>query len=104
MPTLPARFEDPEVAAQAVELTWERPYSSGYAAFDGDTMIGYLLGDCVVDAQRGRHVWMRLPGHALADGVDAELYRDLYAAAGQGWLERGHFDHFVLLPAGDGAR
>ncbi len=64
-------------------------------------MVGYLFGDCVVDAQRGRHVWMRLPGHALADGVDPELYRDLYAAAGQGWLERGHFDHFVLLPAGD---
>jgi hypothetical protein len=65
-------------------------------------MTGYLFGECVVDAQRGRHVWIHLPGHALADGVDAELYRDLYAAAGTGWLERGCFDHYALIPAGDG--
>jgi ribosomal protein S18 acetylase RimI-like enzyme len=101
MPVLPARFEDPEVSAEAVATTWKRGFSSGCAAFDGEAMVAYLFGECVVDAQRGRHVWMHLPGHALADGLDAELYRDLYAAAGSGWLERGHFDHYVMAPAGD---
>jgi ribosomal protein S18 acetylase RimI-like enzyme len=101
MPAFPARFEDPEVAAQAVAATWERGYGSGVAAFEGGAMTGYLFGECVVDAQRGRHAWMHLPGHALADGLDAELYRDMYAAAGTGWLERGFFDHYALIPAGD---
>jgi len=101
MPALPSRFENPEIAAEAVAATWKRAYSSGYAAFAGSAMLGYLFGECVADMQRGRHVWMHLPGHAMADGVDADLYRDLYAAAGAGWLERGHFDHFALVPAGD---
>jgi GNAT superfamily N-acetyltransferase len=100
-PLLPARFERPEEAEKAVAATWKRSDTAGYAAFDRGRMIGYLFGERIVDAQRGRHVWLRLPGHALADGVEAEFYRDLYAAAGSRWLEQGCFDHYAMIPAAD---
>jgi ribosomal protein S18 acetylase RimI-like enzyme len=52
---------------------------------------------------RGRCVWVRLAGHALAEGVDAELYRDLYAKLATGWVAQGYFDHYSLIPATDRA-
>jgi ribosomal protein S18 acetylase RimI-like enzyme len=52
---------------------------------------------------RGRCAWLRLASHALAAGIDAELYRDLYAALAAGWVARGYFDHYALIPAADRA-
>jgi GNAT superfamily N-acetyltransferase len=52
---------------------------------------------------RGRCAWVRLAGHALAEGVDAELYRDLYARLATGWVAQGYFDHYALVPATDRA-
>lgn len=46
---------------------------------------------------------MRYGGHALAANEDAELYRDLYAAASPHWLARGCFAHYAEVPADDRA-
>jgi GNAT superfamily N-acetyltransferase len=35
--------------------------------------------------------------------LDAELYRDLYAAAGPQWLAHGCFKHYALVPAAENA-
>jgi hypothetical protein len=72
------------------------------ALSDGRT-VGYLIGDVTIDAFRGRIAWVRGAGHALDPEVDAELYRDLYAAAGPQWLAYGCFKHHALVPAADDA-
>lgn len=45
--------------------------------------------------------WMRVGvgGHAVAG--DAELARDLYAAAARGWVEDGHTMHAAFIPSHD---
>ncbi len=103
LPELPARFEDPAIARVAVEAAWRRPRTSGMAALSDGRLVGYLIGDVTIDAFRGRIAWMRGAGHALDPGADAELYRDLYAAAGPGWLAYGCFKHYALVPAADSA-
>lgn len=103
LPELPDRFEDPGVARRAVEAAWRRPNASGVAALEGGGMAGYLIADVGIDAFRGRSVWVRLAGHALDEAVDAELYRDLYAAAGPPWLAQGCFIHYAMVPTADEA-
>jgi hypothetical protein len=102
-PELPPRFEDPLVAREAVEVVWRHPDSSGVAAIEDGRLLGYLIGDVSIDTLRGRTAWIRLAGHALHQEVDADLYRDLYAAAAPAWLARGCFDHYAMLPAADEA-
>ncbi len=102
MPLLPARFEQPKMALAAVREVWNKPYTSGVAALRDGRLIGYLVGEAKFDTLRGRHVWMHLPGYALAEGETVELYADLYAAVGPEWLRLGAFDHYVVAPAGDG--
>jgi ribosomal protein S18 acetylase RimI-like enzyme len=97
-PALPARFEDPTVARRAVEMTWRRPHTSGAVALDDGRLVGYLLGQARADTLRERHVWMALPGHAVAASHGPELYGDLYAAAGPRWMALGCFTHFILVP------
>lgn len=101
LPELPARFEDPTIARQAVETTWRRPRTSGVAALSDGRLVGYLIGNVTIDAFRGRIAWVRAAGHALDQDVDAELYRDLYSAAGPGWLAYGCFKHYALVPVAD---
>ena len=102
-PLLPARFEEPAVARAAVAAVWRRPGTRGLVALNGGRLAGYLVGDAVTEPVRGRCAWVRLAGHALAEGIDAELYRDLYAALASGWVAQGYFDHYILIPATDRA-
>lgn len=106
---LPGRFEQTRTAASAVREVWGKPNCSGVAAYLRDApteerrLVGYLIGEIRFDARRGRHVWIHLPGHALASGQSPDLYADLYAAAAPRWLEMGAFDHYIMMPACDTA-
>jgi ribosomal protein S18 acetylase RimI-like enzyme len=100
---LPARFEEPEAAREALASVWAAPGASGVVALRDGRLSGYLIGAPQVDTVRGRTIWVRHAGHALAPGEDAELYRDLYAAASSQWLARGCFAHYALIPAMDQA-
>src|SRR5512136_3391212 len=80
LPELPVRFEDPAVAAAAVQASLRRDHARGVAAVDGGQLLGYLIGDLVIDSIWGRSAWVRLAGCALAPGQSPELVRDLYAA------------------------
>lgn len=100
-PLLPARFEEPRTALAAVREVWSKPFTSGVAALRDGKLVGYLLGEVRFEMIRGRHVWVHLPGHALAGDEAAALYADLYAAAGPAWLRMGAFDHYVMMPAND---
>jgi ribosomal protein S18 acetylase RimI-like enzyme len=97
-PLLPARFEDAATCTRAVEAALKRPQASGVAAFDGDRLAAYLVGDLVLDEVWGRSAWVRLAGCAYDPAVGVEIVRDLYAALGAGWVRRGVYFHFVLAP------
>src|SRR5215469_4720200 len=100
-PALPERFVEPSAARAAVLSAWHEPAASGVAALRDGRLAGFLIGAPDLAAIWGRSVWVRYGGHALAAGEDAELYRDLYAAAAPRWLARGCFAHYAELPADD---
>ncbi len=103
LPELPVRFEDPAVAVAAVQAGLGREHAAGLAAVGGDRLLGYLIGDLVIDAVWGRSAWVRLAGCALAPGQSPELVRDLYAALARDWVTWGCFTHFALVPTADPA-
>lgn len=103
LPELPARFEDPAIAAAAIQACLEREHASGLAAMDGERLLGYLIGDLVIDPVWGRSAWVRLAGCALAPGQSPELARDLYAALAENWVAYGCFTHIALLPVSNPA-
>ena len=125
LPALPARFEDPAAAVAAIQACLERDHVSGLAAVDGDQLLGYLIGDLVIDEIWGRSAWVRLAGcalsgaqskelrpkrsgaqskgGALAPDQSLELVRDLYAALAASWVASGCFTHIALLPTANPA-
>jgi GNAT superfamily N-acetyltransferase len=101
VPLLPARFEEPAIARGSVEAAWQTLGARGVAALDGSILLGYLIGTPRINLQLGRTAWFELPGHALASGQSAEIYRDMYAALAPVWLEQGCFAHYAMIPACD---
>jgi GNAT superfamily N-acetyltransferase len=69
------------------------------AAVSKGRLVGYMIGEMVLDQVWGRSAWVRLPGWALAEGQSTELLRKLYATLGRHWVAHGCFAHFVLAPA-----
>jgi GNAT superfamily N-acetyltransferase len=78
-----------------------RRTESGAEAWREGERIAFLYGTAGEDEVRGRHVWSSLDDHGLAPGEDPEVYRDLYAVAGERWLTDGYPDHYVVVPADD---
>jgi GNAT superfamily N-acetyltransferase len=77
------------------EISREREDGGGVAAVEDGAVVGYLLGRRRED-QIGPHIWSNVAGHAVRE---AELVRDLYAAAAARWVEAGLSRHFVFVPA-----
>jgi len=97
---LPARFEDAQVAVQAVEALWQKKFKSGYAAFRAGKMVAYLLGDFTVQSW-GRCGDVTLPGYALAEGESTDTLQDLYTLLGEDWIKKGIFIHELYISAAD---
>jgi len=100
LPLLPRRFEEPDVAARAVEALWKEKYTSGYAAFRQDQMVAYLVGATSTDPW-GRSGYVYLPGYALADSENPAVIQDLYSQLGDDWVKKGCFDHYLYISAAD---
>lgn len=102
LPLLPQRFEDPTVAAKAVQVLWQRKLKGGYAAFRSGKMIAYLLGATSTDPW-GRSGNVYLPGYALAREENPAILQDLYALLGEDWVLKGCFNHYLYISAADAA-
>ncbi len=100
LPLLPARFEDPQVAAKAVDVLWQKKFRNGYAAFRNAKMVAYLLGDFAVQSW-GRCGYVYLPGYTVADGESINVIQDLYALLGDEWVKKGIFSHNLYISAAD---
>jgi GNAT superfamily N-acetyltransferase len=88
-PLLPA-----EVDFRAeVEKEWAADGASGVFS-----PAGYLIGS---PQRKGdaTWLWIGIAGHAVEG--DREVARDLYAAAAQRWVDEGHREHAVFVPAHD---
>ncbi len=99
-PFLPARFEEAQVTARALEGLMEKKTTSGYAAFRNGKLVAYLMGDRTVEPW-GRCGWVRLPGSALAEGESVTTLQDLYVLLGDDWVDEGVFIHHTYLSAAD---
>jgi hypothetical protein len=92
LPLPPARFEDPAVAARALEALWQKKFKAGYAAFRNGQMAACLLGDFTVHSW-GRCGYVYLPGYAMAAGESPAVLQDLYVLLGDNWVKKGIFYH-----------
>lgn len=92
---LPQRFEDPDVARQALQAVLAQPKTMGLAAIMEGKLIAYLIGTPTVNSIRGRHVWIHPAGLGIDPTQSLDLFRDLYAQLGTLWVRNGFFDHFV---------
>ncbi len=97
-PLLPARYEDPAVAAREVRAAFEADGASGVVAVRDGRIVGYLIGAPKASPIWGPNVWVESAGHAA---VDAETVRDLYGVAAARWAEHGFTAHYSLVPASD---
>jgi GNAT superfamily N-acetyltransferase len=80
-------------------LPLELDGKTGAEARRGGARVAHVVGRLDEAESRGKHVWVGLDDHSLAPGEAAELYADVYADAGDRWVEQGHFTHIVLVPA-----
>jgi len=100
LPLLPTRFEDPQVAATAVDTLWKEKYKSGYASFRDGKMIAYLIGETASQTW-GRSGYVYMPGYAVANGESSALLQDLYARLGDDWIKKGCFNHYLYISAAE---
>lgn len=100
LPLLPARFEDPQVTARAIELLWLEKLRTGYAAFCNGRMVAYLIGKTFTNPW-GRSGYVYLPGYALAKDERPAILQDLYALTGEDWVKKGCFHHYLNISAAD---
>ncbi len=96
-PLLPAEYEHPERAREAIVEALGFSHADGVAATRGGRLEGYLLGMRKGD-DWGPNVWVEPAGHAVRDAEDV---RDLYAAAAARWVADGRKAHFAVVPATD---
>jgi GNAT superfamily N-acetyltransferase len=101
-PELPAAYTQPAACRPVLEELLNRPASHGVAAFDErGTMAGYLVGWHRTEEIWGRAAWSPIEGSALAEGIDVERIRDLYAVWADHFVQRGIFRHYVHAAADD---
>ncbi len=103
LPELPPYFDDVASATAVVTTFASHPMVAGAAAFQNGRMIAYLLAEQVTDMLWGRSLWIRLPGCAVAEGIDREIVRDLYATVAAPLVKQGCINHVAILPVADTA-
>jgi GNAT superfamily N-acetyltransferase len=71
----------------------------GAGAVRDGRFAGRLLAALQESEVHGRHAWASLGDHGVAEGESPAIYRELYAVAGEAWVEAGYLDHYVVVPA-----
>ncbi|HET9541324.1 MAG TPA: hypothetical protein VFQ46_12050 [Candidatus Limnocylindria bacterium] len=98
---LPERWCDPAVAASRVDALRATDSVVGFAAVEGDRLVGFLIGETRLDAPWDRAGWVELAGHAV-DPAQPDVARDLFAAWSAKLVhELGVFRYLVNMPATD---
>ena len=93
-------FEDETLVESIVAKKFEEKLSIAIGAYEGDALLGFIISNVKIDSVFGRCAWVKYDGLALAEGVDASIFRELYANIADKWLSVGCLKHFVIVPAG----
>jgi len=83
LPALPNHFSDPETASTAMTTFWQHKQATGVAAIQDGQLLGYPLGELVIEEEWGCSAWVRLgapggcphPVGALSRQPDTHLPR-----------------------------
>jgi len=101
-PELPEAYTRAAACRSVLEQLLGQAGAYGVAALDErGALTGYLAGWHRTEEIWGRAAWSPIEGQALADRVDAERVRDLYAAWAEHFVQRGIFRQYVHAPADD---
>jgi GNAT superfamily N-acetyltransferase len=95
-PLLDPAYEDRAHASAYLRTQLSDEQAGGAVAVQDGRASAYLIGRTGDGAPWGPSVWMESGSVAAPD---AELLRDLYAAAAQSWVDAGRVAHYVLVPA-----
>ena len=98
--SLNAIFEEHETLEPIAVKMFDEKLMISVGAFDGDRLLGFIISTVKADTVFGRCAWVKYDGLALAEGVEHGLYRELYAAIADKWIQAGCLKHFVIVPAG----
>ena len=94
------RVEMPQLApgdaAGSLEAVWKKEDVVGVAALSDGRLTGFVLAEMMRHPLFGHCAWVPHAGHAAEE---AELVRDLYAAAAEVWVASGADLHYVLVPS-----
>jgi len=108
-PRLPAIFEAPDPCRPLIEHALGSPGAYGvYASVDGKP-AGYGIMSVQLLAPTHflsgffppRGASFGHAGHAAAEGLEYDVYRDMYAALGEHFVAQGYFDHTINLSSSD---
>ncbi len=111
IPALPVAFERPDATLPRVRQSFQAARTSGFVAFSGTEMVGYLLGQRIAfppdspiaPYYRPVGTVVRYDAHAsISDGA-WDIYRELYSFAADFWVRNGVLNHYVQVPAGNTA-
>jgi GNAT superfamily N-acetyltransferase len=102
-PELPAAYEDPAACRPLVEVLLETDGARGVLCLRDGTPAGFLAGYPRNDEIWARAAWSPVEGTALAEDLDPEHVRDLYAAWSEQFVASGHFRQYVHAPPDDPA-
>ncbi len=93
------------LTASVPELTWFAENSLGVAAFEGDTMVGFLCSYPPIDKIFGstdvRGQFSPMGAHAAGNENRAGIYEAMYQAAAKKWVLAGAVSHAIGLYAFD---
>lgn len=109
IPALPAAYEDPAAARDALERLLDNRDCTALAAVADGQVTGYLVGrrqlspETTIMAIKFDQRAMVVPfaGFAASPGNEESVLRELYATAAAAWVDEGFFAHYVttaLLP------
>ena len=94
-PFLPDAYQDAAAALPLIDALAGRDGAFGVVGRRNGEPFGFLLGYARLEPAWGRAAWSPIEGSALADGIDAELVRDLYAPWSEHFVRRGYFRQYV---------
>jgi GNAT superfamily N-acetyltransferase len=98
-PDLPERYCEPTAWAAILEARRSSADGVGFAAESDDgRLAAFMLAGLRLEEIWGRSGWAWLDAQAVAADEDADVIRDLYAAVGDRFVERGIFAHYAVVP------
>lgn len=97
-PLLPERITTFDVARDFLHAILNKPDSHGLVLIENGELTAYMLGSYNENPFFGRHCWVPFGGIGLPDNKVTQVFRQIYAATGNQWLQDGVLNHYLVCP------